>query len=121
MPERALSLGVVGTLAAVVALGVSLASEPTAGQSTQAEDWGAPRTPWGDPDLQGIWDSKSTTPMQRPAQYADREFLSDAEIAALEEARERERREGPQGRDVRAERGTEADVEGAYNNTLVRG
>ncbi len=70
----------------------------------------------GEPDLQGIWDSKSTTPMERPEQYADREFLTDEEISALEAAREHEATDGPQGRDVRAETGTEADVEGAYNN-----
>ena len=91
-------------------------SAPILAQLTPAEEWETPRTPWGDPDLQGIWDSKSTTPLQRPEQYADREFLTDDEIAALESAREREAREGPQGRHVRAETGTEADVEGAYNN-----
>ncbi len=120
MTTRSLALGVVSAAAAVV-VGVLLVSEPIAGQLSPAENWEVPRTPWGDPDLQGIWDSKSTTPMQRPAQYAGREFLTDEEIAALEDARERERSEGPQGRDVRAERGTEADVEGAYNNIFSTG
>lgn len=70
-----------------------------------------PRTPWGDPDLQGIWNSKTQTPLERPDQYAGREFLTEEEVAALE----RQTFENP-GRDERAERGTVADVEGAYNN-----
>ena len=105
---------------AVVVVGIVL-SAPLAGQYASPDAWEVPRTPWGAPDLQGIWDSKSTTPMQRPARFADREFLTDDEIAALEEERDRAQSEGPQGRDVRAEAGTEADVEGAYNNIFSTG
>ena len=111
----------VGLLTGGVAMGL-LQGEPgvvTAGVTAQLstpDGWEVPRTPWGDPDLRGIWDSKSTTPLERPEEYADREFLSDEEIAALEAARDRLADEGPQGRDVRAAPGTEADVEGAYNN-----
>ena len=46
--------------------------------------WTLPRTAWGHPDLQGIWDSRSITPMERPAEYAGRTFLTDDEVAALE-------------------------------------
>ena len=52
----------------------------------QSEDWTVPRTPWGDPDLQGIWTNENTgTPMQRPARFGDREFLTDEEVAELEQ------------------------------------
>jgi hypothetical protein len=34
------------------------------------------RTPWGDPDLQGSWSNATTTPLERPAKYAGREFLT---------------------------------------------
>ena len=44
----------------------------------------APRTPWGAPDLQGVWDFRTITPMQRPQSRADQEFLSDEEAANLE-------------------------------------
>ncbi len=76
-------------------------------------------TPWGDPDLQGIWDHKITTPVERPEKFKDREFLTDEEVAAIDKA-------GTalpvgRGRDVRAERGSEADVEGAYNNIFSTG
>lgn len=108
-------LGATGVLAVVV-FGVVRASVPRGGQTTPESSWEVPRTPWGVPDLQGIWDSKSTTPLERPAQFADKEFLTDEEIALLEEARQQRFSQGPQGRDVRADRGSEADVEGAYNN-----
>ena len=45
-----------------------------------------PRTPWGAPDLQGVWDFRTITPMQRPADLAEREFLTDEEAAELDEA-----------------------------------
>ena len=95
MTDHSIALGAAG-LAVAVVVGVLHVSAPTAGQLTPAVDWEAPRTPWGDPDLQGIWDSKSTTPLERPAQYAAREFLTDEEIAALEDVRERETSQGPQ-------------------------
>ncbi len=54
--------------------------------SAQSEDWTVPRTPWGDPDLQGIWTNENTgTPLQRPARFEDREFLTDEEVAELEQ------------------------------------
>lgn len=47
--------------------------------------WTTPRTPWGEPDLQGIWDSKTVTPLQRPEEFAGREFLTDVEVARIED------------------------------------
>jgi hypothetical protein len=41
------------------------------------------KTPWGKPDLRGIWDFRTITPLERPASLADREFLSAAEAAKL--------------------------------------
>jgi hypothetical protein len=42
-----------------------------------------PRTAWGDPDLQGVWDYWTFTPLERPKEYANKAELSDAEYAAL--------------------------------------
>ena len=42
------------------------------------------RTPWGDPDLQGFWTNKTTTPMERPSEYEGRAALSDEERAELD-------------------------------------
>ena len=44
-----------------------------------------PGTPWGHPDLQGIWDFRTITPLERPAEVADREFLTAAEAAGIEQ------------------------------------
>ena len=92
-------------LAGVVAA-IALAAGPAAAQD-------GPRTAWGAPDLQGVWDFRTITPLQRPEQYGDREFLTREEAAVLEQ--------GAVDRDLRlllAEaRRTEAGGSvGAYNN-----
>lgn len=46
----------------------------------------AARTPWGHPDLQGIWDRRTITPLERPERYADKPFLNADEIRAYEKA-----------------------------------
>ena len=46
-----------------------------------------PRTAWGHPDLQGVWDFRTITPMERPEDLADQEFLTAEEAAELEETR----------------------------------
>jgi hypothetical protein len=38
-----------------------------------------PRTPDGKPDLQGMWDSMTGTPVQRPKEFAGREFMTEPE------------------------------------------
>ena len=45
-----------------------------------AQDYEAPRTEWGQPDLQGVWNWSSNVPMQRPSQYGDRQFLTQEEV-----------------------------------------
>jgi len=55
------------------------AQAPTAVAGT----WTAPRTPSGQPDLQGIWTTQTFTPLQRPDRYAGREFLTEEEAAEL--------------------------------------
>src|SRR5437016_11897845 len=71
------------------------------------------RTPWGDPDLQGIWGNPYVMPLERPKQFGTREFLTKEEIAAVER-RLLELAKGP-GRDNRDGTGTEKDVARAYN------
>src|SRR5215204_3039773 len=44
-----------------------------------------PRTPWGHPDVQGTWDYRTITQLERPQQYGDRQYLTDAEVKALED------------------------------------
>jgi hypothetical protein len=52
-------------------------------KSTEKKTWALPRTPDGQPDLQGYWTSLSFTPMERPAKYGNREFLTDEEAAEI--------------------------------------
>jgi hypothetical protein len=90
----------------------------TAAQTPPASG-GAPapitlNTPWGEPDLQGIWTDETDTLLQRAAKYADQEFFTAAQRAELD----RERSE-VLGRDKRGERGTELDLAGAYNSAFV--
>ena len=45
-----------------------------------------PLKPWGKPSLQGNWDFRTITPFQRPAAFADQEFLSPQEVEEYEAA-----------------------------------
>lgn len=46
-----------------------------------AENYDVPRTEWGQPDLQGVWNFSSNRPMQRPRQFGERQFLTQEEVA----------------------------------------
>src|SRR5262245_34816992 len=46
--------------------------------------WEIPRTEYGQPDLQGVWDFGTLTPFQRPALLGDRMAHTDAEVAGME-------------------------------------
>ena len=100
--------GAAAVLVGVIGL-LELAQAPVAGQDREAL-----RTTWGDPDLQGIWTTNYDTPLERPARYADREFFTEEERAAIDS--ERARLLGLYRR--RAVRGTEQDVGGAYDATI---
>ena len=68
-----------------------------------------PRTAWGAPDLGGVWDYNSLTPLERPSEYEGREFLTDEEAGqiirqAVENAGVDQRATDPK-----------IDIEGAYN------
>jgi hypothetical protein len=49
-----------------------------------AKPWAAPKTPWGHPDLQGIWSNATTTALERPAEFANKPLLTDEEFAAID-------------------------------------
>ncbi|MCY3844309.1 MAG: hypothetical protein OXH69_12310 [Acidobacteria bacterium] len=46
----------------------------------------APTTSWGAPDLQGVWDFRTITPLQRPEDLGDKAFLTEEEAAERENA-----------------------------------
>ena len=49
--------------------------------SAAATSASAPRTAWGAPDLRGIWDFRTITPLERPDELAGKEVLADREAA----------------------------------------
>ena len=64
----------------LLAAAATLAGVPVLAQSD------APSTPWGHPDLQGVWDHRTITPLERPEELGDKEFLTEEEAASLEQA-----------------------------------
>ena len=66
-----------------IAAAVLLAAAPASGQAESPST--SARTPWGDPDLQGIWYFGTVTPMERPAELAGRAVLTEEEAAAFEQ------------------------------------
>ena len=92
----------------VPAIGQAPAPRSEARAAGGAKTWTSPRTPWGHPDLQGLWNNGTPTPLERPDSVAGREFLSDDEWAAIahEVSTRAERRPA----------NAAADVALAYNN-----
>ena len=64
---------------------ITLAPLAAAGQTDTSDAAATPRTPWGQPDLQGVWDFRTITPMQRPEEQADTAFITAEEAAELEQ------------------------------------
>src|SRR6185436_13564162 len=80
------------------------ASKKVAARKAAAKTWTLPRTPWGEPDLQGIWDFATITPLERPNELAGKAVLTEKEAAEYErqtlERRNQDRRDGGAGADV---------------------
>jgi hypothetical protein len=98
---------------AVNGCGRQLRTTSNAERTDHATRGSAPRTPWGEPDLQGIWFRDVDIPLQRPAKYANQEFFTDDERAELDR-----RISDIVGRDTtesRRARGTEADVNDEFS------
>ena len=83
------SVAVVLTLAAAAGIAAfalaSAARNSTAAAASDSPGYTAARTAWGDPDFQGVWRYEAVIALERPARFAGREFLTDAEIAQIEQ------------------------------------
>jgi hypothetical protein len=106
------SVAIVSSLVLMDQVPVTIAGEGQAGAAHDPAT--ALKTPWGEPDLQGIWTVETDTPLQRPAKYANQEFFTEAQREELDRERA-----ALLGRDRRVERGTELDVAGAYNAAFM--
>jgi len=105
------SMITVAVAAAVVSAGISASTTLSSAQAPAASGTApALKTPWGEPDLQGIWTVETDTPFQRSPKYANQEFFTEAQRAEFDRIRSAQR-----GRDNRGEPGSERDVSGAYN------
>jgi hypothetical protein len=90
-------LGSMSAFSAAV-FAVTLTSVPVSGQGPSTATngptsaaWTAPRTPWGDPDLQGIYNSNDNVgvPVERPAKFGLRKLITDEEFAQRQRDGER--------------------------------
>src|SRR5215472_13982293 len=89
----------------IIAAAIAAAATTAMSQSVTQTYAQTLKTPWGDPDLQGIWTDEFDTPLQRPAKYENQEFFTDAQRAELDKARA----------EVLGRFATERDINGAYN------
>lgn len=103
MPNRMLAL----TISSLVLASAPAVAQPAVKNApeTNQQKW---VTSWGDPDLEGTWSNATTTPLERPAKYQGRQFLTPAERDAIDT-------DTAIATDKRAKRGSVEDVEGAYN------
>ena len=111
MRTRARFLALLGAL--TVATAIAAAQAPAARGAAKV-----PRTPWGAPDLQGIWSNNILVPFERSKEFGTRAFLTaDEHAKALAELQKQNQRPGRDSREVggKPAAGTEKDVARAYN------
>src|SRR5215470_5153361 len=97
---------VIAAAAATTAIAVCVtATSAQAPQAGEGRGGAALKTSWGEPDLQGIWTDEFDSPLQRPAQYANQEFFTEAQRADLDKTRSANLNRFA----------TEREINGAYN------
>src|SRR5712692_5559857 len=105
------SPSILGSVMAVVLVAAVQRADQAPAKASAAARAAVPRTAWGAPDLQGIWEGRSNTPLERPNDLAGKEFLTEQEAAELDrqtaETDNLDRREGKIG--------TTTDVYFGYN------
>src|SRR5262245_19008848 len=102
-------VAVAGVIATTVS--VAIMTVMVAGQAPPASAGTPARTAWGTPDVTGLWNSYTLTPLQRPAKYADRATLTDKEAAEIAKELADIPDQARSGND-------EHDVVGAYNHSV---
>src|SRR3974390_3167437 len=97
---------------ALSGLRIGVMASPAAAQQPQqpaTKNWTPPRTPWGEPDLQGIWPLNHliATPFQRPEKYGERRFMTDEEYSAAQKSAEARNKRFESGAIPQADSGTQ--------------
>jgi hypothetical protein len=113
MRERFSDLMIMVTIAAAAGSAVIPVSITRTSAQAPAVSAAALKTPWGEPDLQGIWTDEFDTPLQRPPKYGSQEVFTEAQREELDKERS-----ALYGQERPAERGTEFDVARAYNHAV---
>lgn len=72
-------------LAGMVSPLATLAQSSSTKVKPGGAEWSLPRTTWGTPDLQGTWDYRTATPLQRPEEFKGKDVVSAAEAASYEQ------------------------------------
>jgi hypothetical protein len=101
------AIATVGLAFSLTAISLVAQGRPATPNPAPASRYTSPTTPWGDPDLQGLWSYATITPLERPAQDAAKEFLTREEADA--------RNTAAATRGDRRDTDPKVDVEGAYN------
>ena len=83
VPSAVVTAIVVGTL-----ISCSVADQASETDQSGSAAWTPPRTPWDEPDLQGVWRYERNTPLERPVSLAGSTELTDAEVAERQEVQD---------------------------------
>jgi hypothetical protein len=103
----------VAIVAAAVGAAISAAAGSLSITPASAEERAALKTPWGEPDLQGIWTDEFDTALQRPPRFANQDIFTEAQRQELDKERT-----ALYSEERPAEPGTELDVARAYNHAV---
>ena len=93
----------------------------TTAQPASIASWKQATTPWGDPDLQGVWRYEAAIPLERPARFEGRESLTDEEVKEsqrLEDEQARQRLAGAEGAAVGRRSVAESPIRGNEYNSF---
>jgi len=112
------------TLAAFIGVAIATSGaqqSTTPAQADSASDWKQATTPWGDPDLQGVWRYEAAIPLERPARFEGRESLTDEEVKEsqrIEDEQAKQRLAGSEGAAVGRRSVAESPIRGNEYNSF---
>jgi hypothetical protein len=118
---RLATVVMVAALVVATTAGCNAVQSSTTERTSGASRWTLPRTPWGDPDLQGVWRYEGAVPFERPKEFEGREFLTDEEVAQrekIEQEQEANRLAGLEGADVGRRSISESPIRGNEYNSF---